>query len=371
MNATIKHISYHLPETILTNDALAELYPDWSAKRIYEKTGIRERRIATEGETAGDLAFHAAQRLFEESGTKSSDIDFVLLATQSPDHFLPATACILQNRLGIPATAGAVDFNLGCSAYVYGLALAKGLVVGGMAKKVLFLATETYSKHIHSMDKNVRTLFGDAASATLVETSAKEGGIMDFVLGTDGAGHGMLMVHGGAMRSRGREERREKREEMEMAQTPSSHPKNGEIDDSEETVTSPSHLFSLNSSLLTKVQRTHLTMNGPDIFTFTLDAVPGAVEETLKKNAMTMDDVDLFVFHQANDFMLKALRKVMKIPHEKFYINMEDVGNTVSASIPIALARAAADGALRTGMRVVLVGFGVGLSWGATVVEWR
>ena len=338
MNATIKHISYHLPEAILTNDALAELYPDWSANRIYEKTGIRERRIAAEGETAGDLAFHAAQRLFSESGTKPSDVDFVLLTTQSPDYFLPATACILQNRLGISASAGALDFNLGCSAYVYGLALAKGLIVGGMAKKVLFLAAETYSKHIHPMNKTVRTLFGDGATATLVEASDGDDGIMDFTLGTDGAGHEMLMVHGGAMRIR-EESSNEQHDETTQPSTPK--------------------------------QRTHLTMNGPDIFTFTLDAVPGAVEKTLKKNAMVMDDVDLFVFHQANDFMLKALRKVMKIPHGKFYINMEDVGNTVSASIPIAMARATADGTLRAGMRVMLVGFGVGLSWGATVVKWK
>jgi len=330
-HATIAHISYYLPEGILTNDTLAELYPEWPAERIFEKTGIRERRIAAEGETAGDLAFHAAQKLFAESGTTPTDIDFVLLGTQSPDYILPTTACILQDRLGIPVSAGAMDFSLGCSAYVYGLALSKALIAGGMAKNVLFLTSETISKFIHPMDKTTRTLLGDGAAATLVQASAEDD-IQHFVFGTDGSGQEMLIVPAGGMR--------------EPADLPSLDP---EVPKS----------------------RSHLIMNGPDVFSFALSSVPNAIQEVLKKNTISMDDVDLFVFHQANNFMLEALRKALKVPRKKFYVDMEDVGNTASASIPIALVRAMAKGVLKSGMNVVLAGFGVGLSWGATVVKWK
>ncbi len=335
MFSSISSISYYLPAGRLSNDELAALYPGWTADKIYEKTGIRERHISGANETAGDLGEQAALKLFDEHAVDPSSIDFILLATQSPDYFLPTTACMLQHRLGIPTTAGALDFNLGCSAYIYGLSLAKGLIASGTARNVLLITAETYTKHIHPMDKSVRTIFGDGAAATLI-SSVETDGIGKFVLGTDGSGYDKLIVPAGGMRL-----------------SPSAETAIEITDDSGNT-RSKDHLF----------------MDGTEIFSFTIAAVPRTVKETLEKNGLTMEEVDLFVFHQANQYMLDFLRKKCKISSDKFYMNFADCGNTVSASIPIALARAAQDGKLKPGMKVMLVGFGVGLSWGATVVTW-
>jgi 3-oxoacyl-[acyl-carrier-protein] synthase-3 len=331
----ISAISYYLPDKVLTNDELAALYPGWTAEKIFEKTGIRERHISAENETAGDLGERAARKLFAEHAIDPSTIDFILLATQSPDYFLPTTACMLQDRLGIPTTAGALDFNLGCSAYIYGLSLAKGLIASGTARNVLLITAETYTKHIHPMDKSVRTIFGDGAAATLV-SGADSDGIGQFVLGTDGRGYDKLIVPSGGMRV-----------------CPSAETAVESTDESGNT-RSQDHLF----------------MDGTEIFSFTITTVPRTVKETLDNNGLTMEDVDLFVFHQANQYMLDFLRKKCKIAPETFYMNFADCGNTVSASIPIALARAVQDGTLKPGMKVMLVGFGVGLSWGAVVVKW-
>lgn len=335
MFARIVAISYDLPSGVLTNDELAALYPGWSADKIFDKTGIRERHISGEIETAGDLGEKAARKLFAEHPIDPSTIDFILLATQSPDYFLPTTACMLQHRLGIPTTAGALDFNLGCSAYIYGLSLAKGLVAGGIAKNILLITAETYTKHIHPMDKSVRTIFGDGAAATLISKSDTPG-IGSFVLGTDGSGYDKLIVPSGGMRLKPSEKTAV------------------ESTDESDNIRSQDHLF----------------MDGTEIFGFTIATVPRTVKETLEKNQIMMEDIDLFVFHQANKYMLDFLCKKCKISPEKFYVNFADCGNTVSASIPIALARAVQDGTLKSGMKVMMVGFGVGLSWGAVVVNW-
>ena len=335
MSCCIKSVAYHFPEKVLANEELAALYPGWTADKIEEKTGISERRISADNETAGDLGFKAAQKLFLNQSIKPESINFLLLATQSPDYILPTTACILQHRLGIPTSAGALDFNLGCSAYIYGLALAKGLICSGTATRILLITAETYTKHIHPMDKSVRTIFGDGAAATLVEQSDKDA-IGDFVLGTDGSGYDKLIVPAGGMR------------------LTRSHDTSVEHMDESGNVRSRDNLY----------------MDGTEIFSFTINTVPRTVKETLEKNRLTMDSVDLFVFHQANRYMLDFLRKKCKIPTEKFYMNFSDCGNTVAASIPIALARAEVDGKLKRGMKVMLVGFGVGLSWGATMITW-
>lgn len=336
MNSSrILSVAYYLPEHILTNDQLACLYPGWTAEKIFEKTGIYERHVCEENETAADLGERAARKLFADQSIDPTTIDFILLATQSPDYFLPTTACILQHRLGLPTTAGALDFNLGCSAYVYGLSLAKGLIASGNATRILLITAETYTKHIHPMDKSVRTIFGDGAAATLVEFSEMES-IGQFVLGTDGSGYDKLIVRSGGMR---------------LKSSPETSTE--EVDDSGNTRT-----------------QNNLFMDGAEIFSFTIATVPQTVKETLKKNRLSLEDIDLFVFHQANKYMLDFLCKKCKIPPDKFYMNFSDCGNTVCASIPIALFRAVQDGRLKSGMKVMLVGFGVGLSWGAVVVTW-
>lgn len=333
-------ISYYLPEKILTNQELSALYPEWPAEKILAKTGIASRHVAAADETAVDLAEKAARNLFEECGVAANDIDFVLLCTQSPDYKLPSSACILQDRLGIPKGAGALDYDLGCSGFVYGLALAKGLVVGGMAKKVLLLTAETYSKYVHPLDKSVRTIFGDGAAATLVDGDAAKA-IGAFVFGTDGSGADKLIVRTGGAR--------------EPLVDPSGNPAAAvrpEADASGNVRT-----------------RHNLFMAGPDIFNFTLDVVPRTMDEVCAKNGIARDDVDLFVFHQANRFMLDTIRKVNLIPRSKFYVDLEDTGNTVSSTVPIALRRAQDRGVLKPGMTVMVMGFGVGLSWGAAILR--
>lgn len=337
MRAYVKALATALPATVLANRELAET-SEWTAEKIEAKTGIAERRISAPDEFSSDLAVAAAGRLFATGACAASDVDFVLLCTQSPDYLLPTTACIVQDRLHIPTTAGALDFNLGCSGYVYGLSLAKGLIETGQAVRVLLLTAETYSKFIHPGDRSVRTLFGDGASATLVcgDSNAVRGGLEAFIFGTDGSGGPNLIVRTSGLREP---------KTAESAQV--------SVDESGNTRSSD-----------------HLYMNGPEVFAFTLREVPKALAALLSKTGDTVDSIDLFVFHQANAFMLEHLRRKLKLPPEKFVVAMRDVGNTVSSTIPIALADAVDSQRLRQGARVALVGFGVGYSWAACTLTW-
>ena len=336
MKATIAAIAYHLPENSLTNEQLAREFPEWDVQKIEEKTGIAERWIAGEDECSSDLGVAAAQKLFSSRVCTPDQIDYLIVCTQSPDYFLPTTACLLQQRLGVPCTAGALDINLGCSGYVYGLGLAKGLIETGQAKNVLFITAETYSKFLHPRDKNVRTLFGDAATATLLRAVDDPGELIGpFVYGTDGSGAANLIVSCGGLRQPWTSD------PIHMAE-------------SEVNVDSPVRLF----------------MNGPEIFSFTLRVVPQAVADLLERSGKSLDDIDLFVFHQANQYMLDHLRRKLGIPAEKFFVGMRHCGNTVSSTIPIALCQAVEQGRLNSGQLALLVGFGVGYSWGATLVWW-
>ncbi|HPV12507.1 MAG TPA: ketoacyl-ACP synthase III, partial [Verrucomicrobiota bacterium] len=274
-------------------------------------------------ETAGDLAFHAAQLLLEDRDR--SRIGFILHCTQSPDYLLPTTACLLQNRLGLPQRCGALDFNLGCSGYIYGLALADGLLQAGHADAVLLLTGETYSKFLDPKDKGTRTIFGDAGSATLIE-SASSNRLHSFVFGTDGSGAEFLIVRGSGAR-RG----------------PSA----------ESGLPRP------------------LEMNGPEVFNFTVRVVPPLIDQIIERGKVELRDVDYFVFHQANAFMIEHLRRRLGIPADKFALSLEYVGNTVSSSIPIAIESALANGKIRPGMRILLAGFGVGLSWAGCMLDWK
>lgn len=336
MKAFLAGIATELPGGVLGNEQLAAEYEGWSAEKIYAKTGIRTRRIAAADECASDLAFRAAQALIAQQGLDPSRVDFLLYCTQTPDYILPTTACVLQHRLGLPVSCGALDFNLGCSGYVYGLGVAKALIESGQARTVLLLTADTYTKLINPADKSVRTLFGDGAAATLLVARAQDSLVGPFVYGTDGAGAGNLIVPTGGMRR-------------------------PPVRDAELTADDSGNARTIND----------LYMNGAEIFNFTIRAVPEAVAHLLVKAGLQQDAVDLFVFHQANRFMLDHLRRKMGIPAEKFVIAMEDVGNTVSASIPLALQHAEREGRLTPGALVMLVGFGVGYSWGATLIRWR
>lgn len=334
--AAVKAIASYLPAKTLTNEQLAEEFGDYTADKILDKTGIAVRHIADAGECASDLGVRAAQRLFESGACLPDEIDFLLFCTQSPDYFLPTTACTMQDRLGLKTECGAIDFNQGCSGYVYGLALAKSLVETGAARSVLLITADTYSKFINPKDKSVRTLFGDGASATLVSAiDSPENLIGPFVFGTDGRGANDLIVPAGGMR----------RSIDDAALV--------EKTDEQGNVRSDSNLY----------------MNGGAIFNFTLRTVPDAFEKLLEKCGTTPDRVDFVIPHQANKFMLDRLRIKMKIPPEKFFCDMKTTGNTVSSTIPIALEAAKKQGSVKAGDKVALLGFGVGLSWAATMIE--
>ena len=335
--AAIADLAIHLPNQTLTNEALAEVFPKWTPDKIAEKTGIHTRCIAAENETSADLAYAAGSKLLASLSPQQVErIDYVLFCTQSPDYFLPTSACILQHRLGLPTHVGAIDFNQGCSGYIYGLGLAKGLIETGQARSILFLTGETYSKFINHQDGSVRTLFGDGAAATLIVVQEADAPLIGpFIYGSDGSGADSLIVpNGGA--------RKAVDAEAELIENEDGH------------VRTANELY----------------MDGAAVFNFANRVVPQAIDQILKSTDLTLDDVDYFVFHQANQFMLEHLRRKLKIAPEKFAVVISQYGNTVSSTIPIALHDLKIDRKIEAGARVLLVGFGVGLSWGCTFVRW-
>lgn len=332
MKAYIKGISYYLPEKVVTNEDLLKDFPEWSVDKVAAKVGVNKRHVASENETAGDLAEKAALKLFQEYHISPVDVDFLMLCTQSPDYFLPSTACILQNRLGIPVSSGAFDYNLGCSGCIYGLALAKGLVMSGSANNVLLLTAETYNKYLHPTDKSNKSIFGDGAAACLISTDGFAE-IGNFSFGTDGSGAENLIVKTGAARIK---------EKTEL-----------HVIDDEGHIRYDDYLY----------------MNGGAIFNFTLETVPSLVDDVRKKNNITKEDIDYYIFHQANKFMLNTIRKVCTIPKDKFYIHLEETGNTVSSTVLIGLKDCFEKGLIKPSQNIMITGFGVGLSWGGCVLH--
>jgi 3-oxoacyl-[acyl-carrier-protein] synthase-3 len=335
MDAYLCGLQYALPEAIRSNEDLVASNPTWDAQKIFAKTGIRTRRIAADTETAGDLVFLAADKLLNETGTDRSSIDALLFCTQSPDHLLPATACLLQERLGLARSCATFDFNLGCSGFTYGLWLARALIKSGSARNVLFLAGDTLTKYCAPDDMGTIAIFGDAGSAALISTSSDRAlaHIGPSVIGTDGRGGEHLMIRAGCSR---------------MPRIGVVRPKSEDIGDE------------------------FLRMNGPEVFGFTMANVQPGIQQLLNQVGLDWDEVDFFLLHQANAFMLENLRKQMKIPKEKLPIDIEDIGNTSCASIPILMRRMLDrdPSVFRPGHRCVMVGFGVGFSWAITDLTW-
>jgi 3-oxoacyl-[acyl-carrier-protein] synthase III len=329
LSSYIRAIEYYLPKNIEENDP---------QDRMTKKIGINSKHIASENEFASDLAFNAGLKLFE-NGISPEEIDFFIYCTQSPDHFLPTTACILQTKLGLPKHCGALDINLGCSGYVYGLSLAKGIIESGQASNVLLITADTYSKFVNPNDRSVKLLFGDAATATLIskEEASEKNFINSFVFGTDGTGEKNLIVPAGGLKKS----------------------------------VSPNTSIERTDDYGNIRSENNLYMNGQEVFKFSMKEVPKAVEELLNREVLSLDDYDYFIFHQANEYMLESLRRKVSIPKVKFSIRFSDVGNTVSSTIPIALKREVEAGNIKSGNRVMLVGFGVGYSWGACSVVWK
>lgn len=336
MTAQIRAISCYTPERTLDNDELIARFSGWTAEKMERKLGIVSRPIAAPGETATDMAVEAGKRLLDSGVIPAEKIDFLLFCTQSPDYFLPTSACLIQNRLGLSKKCGATDINLGCSGYIYGLALVKGLIEAGLAKNVLLLTSETYSKYINEDDRASRPLFGDAATATLVtDSESTEPQIGPFEFGTDGGGAELLIVPGGGHRL-----------------PADASTRKVELD--------------LRGNYRSKEQ---LWMSGPGIFNFAVDEVPPLVESLQNKCQTAGLGIDTYIFHQANRYMLDRLRELCGLENERYYSDMLYRGNTVSSSVPLAILDAIEDGFLLPGESALLVGFGVGLSWGACRVR--
>ena len=318
-HASIGPIALHFPEKVESIDTLREEFPRWNLDLIQQKTGIYQRHIASDDEFASDLGVAAAEKLIEQYDIDRSTIDFLLFCTQTPDCPLPTTSCLMQQRLGLSTDCGALDFNLGCSGYVYGLSLADGLIKSGAAKRVLFVTAETYTKYIDRNDRSLRTIFGDGAAASLIEASDTPS-LQHFKFGTDGSGADMLLLTKSGPRQ-------------------PMPPRNRHRWDSD------------------------LYMDGPSLISFTVDAIPGLVDDILGKAGVDKSDVSYFLMHQATDKILSELAQRINVPQDQVPIRLSHVGNTVSSTLPILIQQMRDSGDLKAGMQNLLVGFGVGLSW--------
>jgi len=316
----IAAISSYLPDNVLTNQELAERFPRWTADKLLSKTGISERRIAATGETAGDLALKAAQKLLSTAEIKANNIDMLLLVTQTPDQALPATACRIHHELGLSRRCGAFDLNQGCSGYIYGLAVADGMIAAGIANTILLLTADTYSKLIHPDNQSVVPLFGDGACATLIQSDSSSGitGVGPFAFGTDGSGGDLLCC-------------------------------------------------TYNGLKVSWSKQSPLYMDGAAVLEFTLSVIPEALNKYLEQYNLSLDVYDHVVFHQANKFILDRLYAKIGAS-DRGLISMEKSGNTVSSSIPLALEEFLKGPRPRKERKILLGGFGVGLSWGFTSV---
>lgn len=333
MRLHIDDLEYSLPAQVVTNEDLGREQPTWDMDRVAQKSGVLSRHVAAERETALDLAVDACARLFERHDPRS--FDGVIFCTQTPDYLMPSNAFLLHQRFRMDERMVAFDYNLACSGFIYGLAVVRGLVAAGQCRRVLLVTADTYSKLIHAGDRSARVLFGDGAAATVLSASDTSAGILDIDCTTAGSGAKAFWVPAGGCRT-------PRTDATGIAQA-DEH----------------GNLRSLND----------IHMDGMAVWAYINSSVPRQLRRLLERNGMSIADVDLFIFHQASKFTLDSLVRAMRLAPARVFANLEHVGNTVSASIPIALKDALTGGRLAAGMRIVLCGFGVGLSSAAALME--
>jgi 3-oxoacyl-[acyl-carrier-protein] synthase-3 len=315
---SITGLGCHVPERVLTNDELAgivETSDEWIASR----TGIRERRIAAEHEAMSDLSLPASRVALEQAGVRGPDLDVIIVATVTPDMAFPATAALLADELGA-ADAAAYDLSAGCTGFMYALAQAYGMLAGGLAQRALVVGGDILSRILDWTDRSTLVLFGDGAGAVVLER-VESGGFLGFELGADGGGGKELLLPGSGSR----------------------------ISDN---------------------GNRYLTMNGREVFKFATRVMVSSAEAVLEECGKTVDDVDVYVPHQANVRIIDHAARKLGFPEEKVVVNVDRYGNTSSGSIPLALADAAADGRLKPGKLVLMTGMGAGLTWGSALIEW-
>jgi 3-oxoacyl-[acyl-carrier-protein] synthase-3 len=320
----ITGVGSYVPDRVMTNDDLAELVAT-SDEWITERTGIKERHIAAPDQAASDLALPAARDALEQAGLDPAELDLVVVATVTPDMFFPSTGSLLASELGAH-DAAAYDLSAGCTGFMYALAQAYGSVAGGLARNALVVGAETLSKIINWHDRATCVLFGDGAGAVVLGR-VPEGGFLGFELGSDGEGGKELSIPGGGSRN------------------PSSA----------ETVAQEMHF---------------LQMNGREVYKFATRVLVSSAEKVLDEVGLTVDDIDLYVPHQANKRIIDHAASKLGIPEEKVFVNVDRFGNTSSASIPLCLAQAVQEGRLGPGTRVLMTGMGAGLTWGSAYTVW-
>jgi len=331
----IRGIAYHLPAEGVTNEQLAAEHPGWDMSIVEARAGVVRRHVARPDETALDLAEAACKKLFAQHHEARGHVDAVLFCTQTPDYVMPPNGCVLHGRLGLPEGVFTLDFNHGCSGFPYGLALAQGLALAGFARSILLVTADTYSKCIHPEDRSARVLFGDGAAATWLAAVEGGGGLLDVACATAGKDHGKFIIPAGGCR------------------TPRSDETARPITDDSQNVRTLEHIH----------------MDGMGILKFVSVRVVKQIRAVMERNGVGADDVALFVFHQASNLALDSLTRLLRLPPKKVYRNLARVGNTVSASIPIALEDARREGRVGLGDKVLLSGFGVGLSWATALVR--
>jgi len=323
--AGIAGVGCYVPERVLSNYDLQQMV-NTSDEWIRARTGIRERRIAAEGETTSDLAVRAAQAALDDAGVDPEELELIIVATASPDMLFPATACLVQDRLGAK-NAGAFDLEAGCTGFIYALSVANQFVCGGTMENVLVIGAETLSRLVNWQDRSTCVLFGDGAGAVVVRPVSGETGILATVLGSEGSGGQLLSLPAGAAR----------------------------VPASRRTVEEGLHF---------------IHMNGREVFKFAVRAMGEAAVKVLAKAGLEQSKIDLLIPHQANIRIIEAAAKRLRLPMEKVLVNVDKYGNTSSASIPLALNEAVKAGKVKNGDNLLLVGFGAGLTWAAAVVNW-
>lgn len=315
----------YVPSKVLTNSEL-EAMLDTSDEWIRTRTGIQERRIASAKETSATMAAKAAFSAIEVADLSPSKIELIITATSTPDHLMPSTASLIQDAIGA-TNAGALDVNAACSGFVYALAVGSGLIAGGLYRNVLVIGTDTMSRILDYTDRGTSVLFGDGAGAVILQATDKKTGMLASALGSDGSGSNLLWIPAGGGR----------------------HPA------SVETVQNRMH---------------YIKMNGNEVYRFAVSVMTKASLQVIEEAGLTLDDIELFIPHQANIRIIQSAAKSLKIPEEKIFTNVDRYGNTSAASVPIALCEAIEHGRINSGDHIVLVAFGAGLSWAATAIQW-
>ena len=333
MGLIIESIEYYLPENILTNNDLQKLFPEWDLEKIVEKSGVYQRHIADKHETAYDLSIKACNKLFQNYD--KNKIDGIIYCTQSPDYIMPPNSFLLHKSLEMNDEIFAYDFNHACTGYIYCLGMANAFFEAGMAKNILIVNTDTYSKYINKKDKSTRVLFGDGAAATFVQHSENGKGLIDILFGSSGSGYKNFWIPAGGNRN------------------PKSDTTSIEIEDE-------------HGNIRTK---NDIQMEGFGVWSFVNSVIPKQVNELLLNNNIILSEIDQFIFHQASLMTLQSIIRLLKVDDQKVFINIHKVGNTVSASIPIAIKDALEQKIIGSGSKIVLSGFGVGLSYGSILMD--